>query len=220
MAPEKDDIEKFFEEHGDEFPQYEPSADLWSKIKPQVEAKEEEPKVVPIAPKEEKVIKVATLYRAAAVLVIGLLAGYGIWGVNWSGKTGQTTVAVSNDSTSGATINNYYISLEDLSPDLAEVEQFYTSQIEEKRGELEALHVNQSYYEELEELDHEMTILQREASVNLDNERVVEAMVQNYRLRLELLENLLQEIQKEQENRTGSGLSNPTANETDNDVQS
>ncbi len=213
MSEENDNLEDFVNENRDDFAQYEPSGDLWANIQqqmqnePQEDAsteqdRSEDTKVLPIAPpKEEKVIKLSTLYRAAAVLVLGLGIGYGIWGVDWKDSTeGSVAVGTEENATEeNPVVNNYYISLKDLSPELAEVEQFYTSQIQEKKQELQTMEVGNQYLGEIQLLDEEMKTLQREVSVNMDNERVVEAMVQNYRLRLELLEDVLEQIKNENE---------------------
>lgn len=46
----------------------------------------------------------------------------------------------------------------------------------------------------MEELDHEYEQLRLELANNLDNERVLEAIVNNYKKRIELIENLLKQI--------------------------
>lgn len=207
MNEERDNLEEFVNQHRDEFPQAEPSADLWSRIQADLPSNNSQQDTPAQEPPQEKVIKLSTLYRAAAVLVLGLLAGYGIWGVEWGNGEGtiSTIDSTQTDNEQPQVVNNYYVSLKDISPELAEVEQFYSSQIEEKTNELQALQVNNQYLEDVEVLSEEMIALQKEVSTNRDNERVVEAMVQNYRLRLELLENLLTEIKKEKEKKTDNG---------------
>lgn len=217
MKEERDNLEDFVNQHRDEFPQAEPSADLWSRIQadlPSANSEQEAPTAPAQEPRQEKVIKLSTLYRAAAVLVLGLLSGYGIWGVDWGKGEGTVSTVDSTqiDNEQPQVVNNYYVSLKDISPELAEVEQFYSSQIQEKTNELQALQVNNQYLEDVEVLSEEMIALQKEVTTNRDNERVVEAMVENYRLRLELLENLLTEIKKEKEKKTDNG-------NTSNDVR-
>ncbi len=46
----------------------------------------------------------------------------------------------------------------------------------------------------MDELDAEYEVLRKEMHKNLDNERVLEAIVANYKKRIELIENLLQQI--------------------------
>jgi hypothetical protein len=229
MSEEKDSLEDFVNAHRDEFPQYEPSPDLWSRIQGDVqqhqkEAQQTEPGIVPIAPANEpKTIKLSTLYRAAAILVLGLVTGYGIWGVEWGDNSG---ISNANDSTTVnpndelPVVNNYYISLKDLSPELAEVEQFYSSQIQERTEELQALQVGDQYMDDMTMLDDEMKTLQQEVSQNMDNERVIEAMVENYRMRLDLLENLLNELKKDNGASNGNTPNNSRDEKKNPDVQS
>jgi hypothetical protein len=46
----------------------------------------------------------------------------------------------------------------------------------------------------MDELDVEYNILKKELNKNIDNERVLEAIVINYKKRIELIENLLKQI--------------------------
>ncbi|MEL6305162.1 MAG: hypothetical protein AAFQ20_10265, partial [Bacteroidota bacterium] len=46
----------------------------------------------------------------------------------------------------------------------------------------------------MDELDAEYDLLRKEMQNNLDNERVLEAIVNNYKKRIELIENLLRQI--------------------------
>ena len=46
----------------------------------------------------------------------------------------------------------------------------------------------------MDELDAEYEVLREEMRNNLDNERVLEAIVANYKKRIELIENLLQQL--------------------------
>jgi hypothetical protein len=117
-------------------------------------------------------------------------------------------------------VNNYYISLKDLSPELAEVEQFYSSQIQERTEELQALQVGDQYMDDMTMLDDEMKTLQQEVSQNMDNERVIEAMVENYRMRLDLLENLLNELKKDNGASNGNTPNNSRDEKKNPDVQS
>jgi len=95
-------------------------------------------------------------------------------------------------------------------PLLNEAELYYTSLINIKENEIYRLAGNNSVVRkemsiELGELDKAMTDLKKDLNDNIDNTRVVEALIQNYRLKLEILEDLLNEIKlKESQENTES----------------
>ena len=57
---------------------------------------------------------------------------------------------------------------------------------------------------ELKELDKEFRLLKEDLKDNADNEEIIAAMIQNYRLKLSILQDMmfqLQEVKKEKENK-------------------
>ena len=87
--------------------------------------------------------------------------------------------------------------LGDVSEELAETEFFYASQLDEKLEIIKAsgADVDQELFTHLDELDGIYKELMKDLKDGADNEEVVEAMIQNYRIRLQMLEQILSEIQ-------------------------
>lgn len=77
-----------------------------------------------------------------------------------------------------------------------ETESFYETQIDEKMQALEAKRseLDHAVFDDLEMLDKAFKELKEDLEDNADNEEVIEAMIQNYRIKLQLLEEILQEI--------------------------
>ena len=91
-------------------------------------------------------------------------------------------------------------SLMDLSPELAEAEIYYGQLVNEK---LEIIRTTQGevdpvILEEMSLLDSAYVELKMDLKDNADNEEVVNAMIQNYRLKLMILEQILESIQEEE----------------------
>lgn len=175
MKPKKDILENFVTNHQDDFDLYEPSNALWDNIETQLEGK----KAIP-----GRWINLPIVAKIAAVLTLafGLMIAYVAF---QHGNISSTTP----ESLSG-------ISLKKLSPELAEVEHFYTRQIQEKMQAVQATHTTEVWMEDMEELDADFKTLLGEIGQNVDNEKIVEALIQNYRLKLTILENILKEISK------------------------
>lgn len=111
--------------------------------------------------------------------------------VSW----GVTTILGLNNNTAEL------YALRDISPELAETEYYYASQISEK---LEMIHtsnadVDNLVMEDLTLLDSAYYELQRDLKDNADSEEVINAMIQNYRIKLQVLEKVLEEIRTEEQ---------------------
>lgn len=100
-------------------------------------------------------------------------------------------------STQQTVVKNYHFSLGDLSPELGEVEQHYTAAIKEKMDQAEVLKVAGQFKSELKFIDDQRLVLEKEMQENVNNSKVVEAMIQNYRMKLRLLEEMLEDIENE-----------------------
>lgn len=109
-------------------------------------------------------------------------------------------MALSFTKTSSA--NGY--ALHDISPELAETEYYYSQQVAEKLSIIKASNaeVGQEVVANLMSLDSAYQELKRDLKDNADNEEVVSAMITNYRLKLDILEQILKEIkQHDQQNK-------------------
>ncbi|MGB0929529.1 MAG: hypothetical protein ACPGVB_02050 [Chitinophagales bacterium] len=177
----KDPLERFVQEHRDEFDLKEPSFELWDRIADSLPPDKEEsaPKMVPLR----------LVFRMAAMVVVVLGAALMLF-------------FQSSDNSNDIRLKGQSIALHDISPELAEVEQHYVALIEAKLVTLKSSEIlngadYQSLIHEMEDLDKDYEELKKELRNSLDKEQVIEAMIQNYRLRLKILEKMLQQVQKE-----------------------
>lgn len=89
--------------------------------------------------------------------------------------------------------------------ELIEAEYYYTSQISERKEEFYCLTANNTGLRddinlELVELDQVFKDMKEDLKDNADNEEVVFAMIQNYRLKLEILEEILMQLRTAETN--------------------
>lgn len=95
-------------------------------------------------------------------------------------------------------VNEGGVALHQLSADLAETEHFYATQVDEKLKVIMANNqeLGQEAHAGLSMLDSAYMELKLDLQDNADNEEVVNAMIENYRIKLALLEQILDEIQE------------------------
>lgn len=87
--------------------------------------------------------------------------------------------------------------------ELIEADQYYSAQVTYKKAELFELAgdkpgLQMDVNNELDDLDAILLELKEDLSDNADNTEVIEAMMQNYMLKLEILEDMLEQINKKQ----------------------
>lgn len=94
------------------------------------------------------------------------------------------------------------MTLSDVSSDMAAIETYYTSELEKKYKDLQQLSeedpVVRNLFDELATLNDTYEELEKELYVSGSNDRVVLAMIKNFRLRLALVEKLENIKQTEQ----------------------
>jgi hypothetical protein len=83
--------------------------------------------------------------------------------------------------------------------EITEVKAYYTTQINERENEIYKYaafdpNIKSQIKIQFNELDSIYGSLRRDLKDNINNKEVVEAMIQNYRIRLEILENMLQQL--------------------------
>jgi len=85
-------------------------------------------------------------------------------------------------------------------PEWQETEKFYTSQIQEKMQVLETKRgkLDHSVFDDLNMLDEAFIELKKDLQDNADNQEVIEAMIQSYKIKLQILEDILQEIETDE----------------------
>lgn len=165
-----DNFEKHVRENAAAFDEHKADrSKMWAKISEELDV--EQPKVIPLW-------KSSKLRIAATLLVLFGLAGF--MGMQFFGT--------------GASEETQYASKE-----LLDIDMHYKGLVS---YQVQLVKQNKNLSEEdkteflsfMDELDVEYQQLRIEMSNNLDNEQVLEAIVSNYKQRIELIENLLKQI--------------------------
>ena len=162
----KDKLEKFITENRDKFDTQQPDPKLWSKIEAGIKTKK---------PLSWRFI----LSRAAAVLLI-FVASYMIHEFVNKGFP-RINLAKASDI--------------DI-PELKEAEDYYSRKLNEKLNEIKPIltvcpTLEEELNYDLNELDSLYNELKKDLKDNIANQEVVDAMIQNYRMRLTILEEIL-----------------------------
>jgi hypothetical protein len=178
MQPDR--LEEFILENREQFDDLEPRPDVWDRI--------EKPKT-PVLGIGWKNIA----WRAAAVVII-FFSSYIFFRLT--------------DKDPVQPAGNLYSEFEDeqspLYEELREAEIYYTSQIEFMRTEAIRLSeddpgIREIIDMEMVDLDKIFQELKNDLQDNTDNEEVIEAMIQNYRIKLEVLEEILMQLKQAKE---------------------
>jgi hypothetical protein len=168
-----DRLEDFVKQHREQFDLHEPSPSVWLKINPAGAPLE----------KERGTLRWLRVAAAVAVIFAGFTAGiYYLTG----GNAGQDQYS-----------SEQY-------EEIQETERYYNQMVSQRYQELESYLASDPAAREmldadLEELDEVYKELKEDLNDNASNPEVVEAMILNYRVKLEILEDLLKQI-KEKEN--------------------
>jgi hypothetical protein len=176
-----DKLEQFILDNKEGFGPSEAAPNVWGKIKKREPAK-----------KQLKVNWQFIMSRAAAVVVIFISSYYFH---EYRASLGSEEI-----DTNGPSIAES----DPLYKELLEAEHYYTSQIKYKKNELfsltqDAPTLQKDVTRDLTELDAIFKDLKSDLKDNADNQEVIEAMIQNYMLRLEILEDMLNQIKPSQE---------------------
>ncbi len=168
-----DSLEDFVRQHREEFDFREPDPSVWLKINPAN------------APVVKGQRPLRWLRVAAVIAVIFAGSSVGIYYL-----------------TGGSREANLYS--EEIYLEMQETEAFYTRMVSERYNELKPFlasdpMANEMLTSDLEELDQVYQDLKNDLKDNVSNPEVIEAMVMNYRIKLEILEDLLKQL-KEKEN--------------------
>ena len=179
----RDKLEKFIVDNRDEFDEFEPNPQLFDGIKIR------KPKVFP-----GKWNSVA--WKAAAAMAI-FVASYFFH--DWM-NTPQTPQMAENGEMAEEPSEIFKV--------LMEAEMYYTSQINSRKEEF--YHLSSGYPEirdeinyELVELDSVYSELKRDLRDNAANQEVIEAMIQNYRIKLDILEDVLRQMRAAKNDENG-----------------
>ncbi len=168
-----DRLEDFVKQHQEQFDLHEPDPSVWLKVNPAN---------APIA-RERKTMRWLRVAATIAIIFAGFTAGvYFLTG---------------NKAETDQLSNELYI-------EMMETEQYYNLMVSERFNELKPYLVshpgaNEMLTADLQELDDVYNELKEDLKDNASNPEVIEAMILNYRVKLEILEDLLNQL-KEKEN--------------------
>ena len=166
-----DKLEKFIIENRDDFNIHEPNPAVWDRIQKSTKKL-----------KTKQLSLKTIIWRAAVVLAI-VGSAYTFWTVNRPPREPN--------------IAKIYKQI----PQLGEAEAYYSSMAKNKMNEINNIlsddpELKKDIMDEVNELDNMSEELLKDLSDNIATQEVVEAMVQNYRLKLEILEEILEKLQE------------------------
>ena len=186
-----DKFEQFIQENRQGFGPDEGTPDVWDKIT----KREPEASIIQINWR-------AIAYRAASVVAIFVASYYFHAYMSDQGADYQGLLTKEN-------LNS------PIFKELLEADLYYTAQVKYKKQELFSLAsdspgLQMDVNNELADLDDVLLELKEDLSDDADNQEVIEAMMQNYMLKLEILEDMLEQIQakkdKNKEDETGFSI--------------
>ncbi len=162
-------LEDFIHEHRDEFDAQLPSLDMWDKIEGQLEKK-----------KGRTINLWKVSVAVAAVLVIAFLGTFLL--KNQEGE-----------------LNRFANVSDPQMKELLETEAYYASQVSSKMNEINNCYkifpeLKGDIETDLNELDTMYKELEKDLNDNFYNKEVIEAMIQNNRLKLEMVDRVLNQI--------------------------
>lgn len=189
----KDKLKNFVQEHRQAFDTFEPRAELWQEICQELPAARKEAKVIKISFGQRASFSADALFmRVAAAIVLLFACGLTLFLMKQNTPKAANTIAATSQNR-----------LQNISPEIVEVEAYYTSQIQEKKSEMSAydikllgLNSEAGIDQELARLDSSYTQLKKELYTTPNTDRVVEAMIQNLQIRMEVLNRQLEVLQK------------------------
>jgi hypothetical protein len=186
----EDDLKRFIQDNQEEFDSLEPSAGLWDRID---EGLPRATKMIPL--------KRAVMYVAAASLVVAVSA------ITYFSSGPENLAEVENpQEVSTEELDFAPLALSQVSAEMAEVENYYIAEVNSRLEELGEFEVDQELWGEVEFLKAEFEQLKTEMGQGADKQRIIEAMIENYRLRLELLEDILNELKEERDGRNSTTM--------------
>jgi hypothetical protein len=170
----KDKLEEFVLKNREEFDFYEPDSRIWDKIKSKI--------------RSGKSINLRlVISRVAAVLLIFIIS----YMINRFINEGFPRITLVKDK-------------EVEIPELKEAENYYSGLLNEKLNEIKPIltacpALEEELIYDLNQLDSLYAELKNDLKDNIANQEVIDAMIQNYRLRISILEELLSEIKPDKD---------------------
>jgi|JI8StandDraft_2_1071088.scaffolds.fasta_scaffold01154_15 hypothetical protein len=188
-----DELEKYLKNHKDNIQdsfEWKNEDALWARIEQKLDEKTEQteektPVMLGNTQKQGGSVTIShkNLWRAAAVFVL-IFAGYGVF--KYMNPNEETQINVAQ------------MDLKKINPELAEVEVYYTSMIQQKKEELKKMNPENlvEFEKDFQSLDSTYQQLKIDFYKNPNHEQVTNAMIQNLKLRIEILERQIEILEK------------------------
>lgn len=166
-----ENIEKFILNNRKELDPYDPDPRVWDRINSSLQHRK----------------RILITWISAAAVIIAALGG-------------ALILYTHNNQTNPA-----YFSSRAQEQEIRETEIFYSSQLNSLFREAEPLLTNQpeirnELYSDMERIDSLCTEIKKDLRDNISNQEVIEALVQNYRIRISILEDMLTVLRENEEN--------------------
>lgn len=166
---EQDKLKEFIQSNRSDFDRFQPSDQCWERINEALEDSD--------IHRWKKWRAIAIAASIAVVVSAGFIIGD----------------ILSTDSGMAVTPSEVEAQIAEMD----EIGHYYAVQVNERFAELSNYDVDPEFMQAIEELKVEFSELEHEMAIGANPERILQAMVENYRLRLELLEDLLEAVKKE-----------------------
>lgn len=175
----KDPWKSFVQENRESFDKRK-SKNLWAGIEEELAEPQQKTSVI---------IQLWKLRKIAAVFVLSLGLGYYVIYSHFESKSEMI-----------AQVKQEKVEHEpEFTEEFLEAETYYVTEINRKLEDVITLTDNETIIEEIDLLREEFDELKKELGDHVNDERIIEAMIQNYRLRLELLKEILEELKQKEE---------------------
>lgn len=163
-----DNLEKFIKDNRKDFDQSVPKLKVWAAINSELDQ-----------PKKAKRISLWKYARMAAAVLVLLGTGAMLGNYFSNGQNQQASA------------------LSEVSPEYAELEQYYRMQVNQKRSQLAHYKYDVSINDDIGQLEKLMEDLMKELEEAplANDERIINAMINNYQTRVAILERVLQRLQ-------------------------
>lgn len=200
----KDSLEDFVNENRESFDADSPSAGHMDRFKTMLNAQASEDDSENDSGKDRKVVtlEVRKLWQFAAAVAVLIAVALGVWM-----NIGDETQPVIVDNTATVDQNIEPTALQEISPEMAEVEDYFIQTVSQRVQEVDSYNASEEPFvvnclQQLETLETEYAELKKDLSVNYNDERIVNSMIQNYRMRLRVLDQLLLQLEMTNKRKT------------------
>lgn len=168
---ETNDLKNFIDVNRESFEVYDYPQEDWQAISDKLDVAKKRSKSV--------VIPLKYVWRAAAVFLIAIGAAFYMSWVNWKSQSQDMM----------------------MSAELQEAEYYYGELIATKVAQISKLDQNagEEVFRDMEALDQAFNELKTDLKDNADNEEVIHAMIDNYKIKLQILEQIIDQLEERKE---------------------